>query len=373
MSTLFRTTKRNSIPRALALVASLGAIAAHAETVIPATDPAVTAGLSPYNWVVKDGMISSAGGGSSLALNFKGMTGVDLIVDTSALTMASSRYPVIAWSVNGGKRQVHQLAPGETHVPLTVSTLNPKLDLYLMGFSPFENRFNGDHPLNSVCITGFRVADNVAVSSGLPASPVWINLGDSILSGDGANGRAGQGKVAGDTWATIGDARASYGYLLAQHYGYIESRIAYGGDAWHGGLASIPSVPALIRQITSTVSRLQDGKLNPAPGVILINLGQNATTAPDSVADSLQQIRDVSAPTTKIIVMIPVSGKARQEVTAGFTDYQKRSNDKFAYLVDLGHITYSTVDGCHPTAAGHQAIYRGALRRLDSILHGQSR
>ncbi len=50
LSTLFRITRRNSIPRALALVASLGAIAAHAEIVIPATDPAVTAGLSPYNW-----------------------------------------------------------------------------------------------------------------------------------------------------------------------------------------------------------------------------------------------------------------------------------------------------------------------------------
>jgi hypothetical protein len=104
----------------------------------------------------------------------------------------------------------------------------------------------------------------------------------------------------------------------------------------------------------------------------VINLGQNRTTAPDLVIDSLQQIRSVSAPNTKIIVMIPVSGKARQEITAAFATYRQRNNDACVYLVDLGSITYSTADGCHPTAAGHQAIYRAALPHFDAILHGQS-
>ena len=51
-------------------------------TVIPVTNPNIIAGLSPYNWVSKDGHISLSVCGASLILKFRGTTQVALRVDT---------------------------------------------------------------------------------------------------------------------------------------------------------------------------------------------------------------------------------------------------------------------------------------------------
>jgi len=59
------------------------------------------------------------------------------------------------------------------------------IDLYIKGMSPFEDRWPGEVPPNSVKITGFSVqAGGSATSVSLP-DKVWLNIGDSIMSGDG--------------------------------------------------------------------------------------------------------------------------------------------------------------------------------------------
>ncbi len=337
--------------------------------VIPVTDAAVLKGLSPYNWVSKDDSISSAVNGASITLQFKGTRQVALRVATDHMTSkVPKRFPIIAWSVNGGALQTHQLVAKEESVLLASGVADPVIDLFVKGMSPFEDRYSGDVPGNAIRITGFVVdKGGSAMTAALPGK-VWLNIGDSIMSGDGAAYAQGQGRPPNDSWAASEDGRASYGYLLARHYGYRESRMAYGGYNWGGGMAHVPALSTLIDNITSTVSRLRGKTLSPIPDVVLINLGENGAPAAAAVKGALVKLRSRVNQATKIIVMIPVSGRARAEVTRAFNSYKNSSRDTSVYLVDLGWLTFATCDGQHPTTAGHQVIYKAALPVLDAIV-----
>jgi len=334
---------------------------------IPVSDINVVNGLSPLNWIVTGKYISSSSGGASLRIGFKNTHIVQLSVDTSVIKTPASRYPVLAWSVNDGPFQIHQLTPNEISVLLSFKETNPVIDIYLRGFSPFEDRYTGDVPGNVVKITGFLVEQGgQTVSTSLPEK-IWLNIGDSIMSGDAAACQNKQGRPADDNWALSNEARASYGYLLAQHYGYRETRIASGGYNWGGGLGGFPGLDILIDQRTSTISRLTGDKLSPTPNVVLINLGENGVPAEAPVTSALAKIRRRVLPNTKLIVIIPVSGKGRAAITYAVDSYRKTSDDTNIYLVDLNKITFATADGQHPTAAGHKTIYDAARHFFDSI------
>jgi len=84
---------------------------------IPVTDSRVLSGLSPYNWVCRDESLSSTVNGASLKLWFKGTRQVTLQVATDHMaTHVAKRFPIIAWSVNGGTLHTHQLAPKEASI-----------------------------------------------------------------------------------------------------------------------------------------------------------------------------------------------------------------------------------------------------------------
>jgi hypothetical protein len=343
-------------------------------TEIPISDPHVQSGLSPYNWVSKDGALITTVNGASLIVKFKGTSEVVLKVATDHIkAKAASRFPILAWSVNGGAPQTHQLAANESSVPLSSGIADPTIDLYVKGTSPFEGRFTGDVPENSVKITGFNVTGKGATVTLKLPDKVWLNLGDSIMSGDGAAYAKGQGRPPDDAWAASEDGRASYGYLLANHFGYREARIAYGGYNWGGGMAQVPALTTLIDQRTSTVSRLEGGFLSPIPDLVMINLGENGAPADASVIQALTKVRSRVKPMTKIIVMIPASGRGKGEISRAFNSYKTSSSDKNTFLIDLGPVAFDTCDGQHPTAAGHQAIYKTALPAFEAILTGKNK
>lgn len=331
-------------------------------------DPQFLAGFSPLNWIHTEGAIHSSVCGASFKFAFLNTKRVVLNIDTTRFKYpAASRLPILAWSVNGSPVQSHQITGGETMITLADSVLNPIIDFYIKGLSPFEDRFNGDIPLNSVTITGFTLAQKYRITTP-PAAPLWLNIGDSILSGDAAAYASEQGRPPDDQWAASDDARASYGYLLAKHYGYRESRLAFGGYAWAGGGGNNPQVADLIDQITSTTSRLKDEKLEPSPQVVLINLGENGASRQETVIAGLTKLRQRCADDTRIIVMIPVSGKARAEISSAVETYLQSSKDARTHLIDLGSVKFATADGQHPTAAGHEAIYQAALPHFDKFL-----
>jgi len=339
--------------------------------IISVSDSLVLEGLSPYNWVCKDGSISSAVNGAYLIVNFKGTRKVALQVDNKHMKFLSpDRFPIICWKVNDGKIHTHQLVAGEESVLLSSDVTDPVINIYINGMSPFESRFSGDLPSNAVKISGFVVDEGASVIKVKRSGKVWLTIGDSILSGDGASLKEGQGRPPNDLWASSDDARACYSYLLAQHYGYLESRIAYGGYNWGGGMANMPALSLLIDNVTSTVGRLKNGKLSPVPDIVFINLGENGTPEENDVLQALEKLRSRVSRLTKIIVTIPVSGRARNKLTRSFIKYKAAAADDQAYLIDLGRITFATADGQHPTAIGHKAIYKALLPEVDAIMRG---
>lgn len=337
--------------------------------IVHARDPQVLAGLSPLNWIRITNGLSTPVCGASFKLAFTNTKLVAINVDTSLLNYPSpNRFPIFAWSVNKGPFQTHQLKAGETSVTLSVSVANPVIDFYVKGLSPFEDRFHGDVPVNALTINSFSIEPGGKIIADPKPSPLWLNLGDSILSGDGAALTANQGRPANDLWAASDDARASYGYLLAHHFCYRESRLAFGGYAWAGGGGGNPQVADLIDQLTSTTFRLTGEKLLPCPDVVLINLGENGAPKAEHVIAALTKLRLRTSPATKIVVMIPVSGKARAEVSAAVNAYLQTSKDAQTHLIDLGTINFETCDGQHPTAIGHRTVFQSALPHFEKIL-----
>ena len=71
---------------------------------------------------------------------------------------------------------------------------------------------------------------------------------------------------------------------------------------------------------------------------------------------------------TRIIVMVPISGKARAEVSAAVQSYLQTSKDAHTHLLDLGPVRFDVADDAHPTAGGHQAIYQAALAQFDKLV-----
>jgi hypothetical protein len=159
---------------------------ATANLMIPADDAQVLAGISPLNWICTPHAIHTPVCGASVRLAFMETKRVVLNLDTSRMNFASpNRFPILAWSVNNGPLQTHQLAADETSLTLSESVANPVINLFIKGMSPFEDRFRGDVPNNAVTLTGFTVDPKCSIIAA-PAALLWRNLGDSILSGDAA-------------------------------------------------------------------------------------------------------------------------------------------------------------------------------------------
>ncbi len=326
---------------------------------IPATDARIRAALSHYNWAVRGDAIASSIGGASISVKFSGTRKVALRVDTSAFPgKAASTYPILAWQVNGGAVQTHQLAAGDSSLVLAEGVADPVIELFIKGMSPWEDRWTGDLPPNSVKITGFTVDDGAVAEAVPQPEKIWLNIGDSILAGDAAAYAEGQGRPKRDEWAASDDARASYGWLLARHFGHREARIAFGGYNWGGGLGKVPDLATVIEQRVTS----------PAPAVVLVNLGTNGKPTDEQVIAALRKLRQRCGAATKIFVMIPVSGAARAEVTRAFKTWQTATPDAHAHLIDLGKVTFATADKVHPTTAGHQAIFKAVLPEVERVL-----
>lgn len=360
--------------REIALVASACLLAmftwqVEAATVVPMTDAAVQGGLSPYNWVTTADAASTTVCGAFVRVGFTGTRNVALEVDTSRIDLPdASRFPILAWTINSGPENSHQLRAGETSITLCADVADPDIDLFVKGMCPWINRYEGDPPPNAVTITGFRIDDGGASVVAEQPAGIWLSIGDSITSGDAAAYAAAEGRPPKADWARSDDARASYAWLLAKHFGFRDARLAYGGYNWTGGLANVPTLVTLIDQKTSTTSRLAGDSLEPPPAIVSVNLGTNGRPAVEDVAASLMALRKRVGPRATMIVLVPFNGAARAEVTAGFAAYEQAVGDGRARLIDLGRFPFETADRVHPTAAGHRTIFEHLMPKISPIL-----
>lgn len=337
---------------------------------ISVADGAVRSGASPYNWMFHEGVMASTVCGASLTVQFQSTRRVAVRLGAEGMSekLPASRMPIVGWTVNGGELRTAQVERVGMELLLAEGVSNPKIDLFIRGMSPFEDRWNGDVPVNALRIQGFLVDDGASAVAVPQPNRVWWNIGDSIMSGDGAAYRAKQGRPHNDRWAESDDARASYGYLLATALGYRESRLAFGGYNWKGGLAKVAHLKTLIDRHSSGLVRFEGDAMEPRPDVVLINLGTNGVPLLEDVVDSLEKVRLRVGKSARVIVMVPLSGAARATVTEAVEAYRQSSADRGTHFLDLGKIEFETCDGVHPTAAGHKTVFELALPKLRALL-----
>lgn len=331
---------------------------------------AIRSGASPYNWIFHQGVMASSVCGASLKVQFQGTRRVAIRLGAEGMPehAPASRMPIVGWTVNGGELRTAQVERCGMELVLAEGVPDPKIDLFIRGMSPFEDRWNGDVPVNALRIKGFSVDDGARAVVLSQPDRVWWNIGDSIMSGDGAAYGAKQGRPHNDQWAESDDARASYGYLLATALGYRESRLAFGGYNWKGGLAKVAHLKTLIDRHSSGLVRFEGDVIQPRPDVVLINLGTNGVPQLEDVVDALEKVRLRVGKASRVVVMVPLSGAARARVTEAFEAYRKSSGDLETRLLDLGKIEFETCDGVHPTAAGHRAVFDLALPKMKALL-----
>jgi hypothetical protein len=133
-------------------------------------------------------------------------------------------------------------------------------------------------------------------------------------------------------------------------------------------MAADGHTPGLLQSalnLDSNHSRLVNGKLNPVPDDIFINMGENSGPADGDVEKVLKSLRRASSKQTNIFVLIPFSGRSRQSLSKGFTEYVKSAPlDKQCFLMDLGNSPYLpvgrptvfSVDGQHPLSSLHALL-----------------
>lgn len=355
---------------------------------IPVTDSNVRKGLSPYNWIVKDDMLVSSIAGASLTVKFKGTSHVTIKLDSPmAPRKVASKIPTLAWTVNGGELKTYQCGLDEKSVVLVDGVSDPVIDLYIKGMTISERRWDAGIPINSLQILGFTVDDGCVTEAVPMPEKVWLNIGDSMMTGDCTVPKPNGEKPEG--FPIAGDARVSYAYLLARHFGCRESRLATWDYNWTGGRAAMPPLTTLIDQHAGTISRLTDGVLSPAPAVVFINLGaicvwvrEKGVPPQEFVVEALQKVRSRAGKDAKIIVMLPFVGPESHDVIKrAFEEYQKAEHDGAAHLIDPGTLDYekcgkelqlgSTCDpkfGLVPSREGHRMIYEAVLPSVEAVV-----
>ncbi len=329
-------------------------------TEVSVTDPLI--GLSPYNWVKTAEYIQTPNPGAYLRLGFTG-TSVSVKFDVSPLAMLNvpaSQYPLVRYSIDNGPGTTVQLAAATLELSCGKSLKKSDHTLLLQYVSGYVF-LDFWTPTNVVRITSFMLDTDGTTNPLRSYGRNSLFLGDSITNGDDntANFKDGITNAVGTQDATIG-----YPSVVASATKSEYGVVAYGGASWDNTAADghTPGLMTFYSMIDQGHSRLPQGKLNPIPDDIYINMGENAGPTTDDVPKLLAALRAATSQQTNIFMIIPFSGRSRGSLSSGFTQYRsKNRSDKRIYMLDLGNNAYlsnngptlMSVDGQHPLAVLH--------------------
>ncbi|HVX56689.1 MAG TPA: hypothetical protein VHA37_03065, partial [Candidatus Saccharimonadales bacterium] len=217
-------------------------------------------------------------------------------------------------------------------------------------------------PVNVVRLTGFTVDGGSGLIAPFGAGAARprniLCFGDSITNADD-----NVATFSGGITNAVTTQDAEFGYVppIAAAMGAEYGVVAYGGASWDGGAADghTPGLMTFYSALDSTHSRLVDSKFSPVPSDIFINMGENNGPREGDVSGLLKSLRAASSPDTNIFVIVPFSGRRRNELTEGVAEYHKaNARDKHVFLLDTGNCPFLTdagptmlsVDGQHPLA-----------------------
>lgn len=322
------------------------------------SDPSIY--FSPGNWY-SDGsgsmQITNIHSSSTLAwsnmrgsyLKFRATVGasgaVGLTINTTTLSgLTPAGCPQIMWSINGGSLQSHTLVSGETALNLATGLSAGTYEIAVW-FRGVYITMDGDvaqnytTPNNRFQISAINLSTGGTISSTTIRPKIQLSFGDSITEGDLSNG--------GPRSATSQDATLVYPWFLAESLNAEVGVIGFYGQQWSWFNSSWPNY-------ANGFSRLIGGLLSPAPDYITVNYGENDGNpgpAASTVTATLAAVA-AAAPSAKIVLLIPFSGRALTNLSAATLPANGYRVNLARYEMQNGNTVWS-YDGQHPNQRGH--------------------
>lgn len=314
--------------------------------------------FSPYNWADSAGSKVAVNGGAYFKLGFTG-TSISVGLDVGSLVsggVASGWYPYLRYSVDNGALTDIQLTSASNALAVSgLSAGSHTIEVwYQAGFWENIGGTAPDRwttPVYCIKITGATLDAGAST-----VAPTWLSnsmiwFGDSISEGIRANNSTTQ-----PANQSAYDSAPAY---VAQALGCELGNVGFGGQNYAAGFNSIPAMSSAYTYVFAGQSRLTGGVLSPAPQYVCIWQGANGNPAQADVQTAITNMRTI-APAAWIVVIVPVGGVGRTNITAAVAAYQAATpSDTKVALVDLGSswgvglsslgsATKQAVDGLHP-------------------------
>lgn len=326
--------------------------------IVSVTDPCLQ--LSPYNWIRKTEYVQTPNPGAYLRLGFTG-TSIRVNLDNATFTnVPASRLPLIRYSIDNGPGITVQLKAGQQVLECANAMKDGAHTLQLSYVSGYVF-LDFWTPLNVIRVTGFTIDAKATTLEPTKLERNALFLGDSITNGNDntANFKDGITNEVDTQDATIG-----YPSVVAAATKSEYGVVAYGGASWDRTAAdgNTPGLMTFWDKIDKDHSRLVNGKFNPIPDDIYINMGENRPPSTDDVYDLIVALQRASDHRANLFLIVPFSGRARQPIFRAWTRAQQGTGlPSRVFLIDLGdnpHLQSQgknlfSVDGQHPLAALH--------------------
>lgn len=313
--------------------------------------------------------------GSYLKTSF---TGSNATLSFDIGSIKNGTRPKLRWSVDNRPFQVEILKPDDTRLVLAKELPAGKhsLILYLASSDANYDRWKG--PEQAIRIKGLFLDDGAKVESPQLSPKRVVFFGDSITESAwvlGNSNRIIAGKYV--DWVAHSDATQAWPRILAAALDAEYGACGSGGMSWlRSSHSGIPPLPESWSFHDANHSRLTNGRLNPAPDAVIVNMGTNDGEKDTSatVEKWLKSIRNAIPRETPIFVIVPFGQMNRTHLNRAVNE----AGDPHVHLIDLGvrwaeglkhYGTGTTVsfDGLHPNteASGlYAALLASAIRRI---------
>lgn len=319
--------------------------------------------FSPYNWV-KNGSnyVQTNTPGAYFKVRFSG-TSLKMNVDVSALTLASvasSLYPTISYSIDGGSWTRYQLAPTDIQISLATSlaAATHSIELYFVGGNWTTDRWTT--PTMALRISG------LVIDSGAATLAPNLRPGRAIIYGD--SHLEGYELLAVTTTVSNSDAQQSWGSLLGRALGCEYGIVGFAGQGYaQGGGGNVPALASAWNSYWNGQTRLSSGLFSPAPDYIISGHGTNDLIIPSSTVISLiSSWRAAGGANAKILICNPPGQTGNTAVSVGVT----AASDPKAYWIDQGEdLTSANVGGSYRNGNVHLSL-RGHVRYGSTLAVG---
>ncbi len=370
--------------RIIAILSALLAVATACAARVTVDDPGIQ--YSPYNWFRSGSQFAQTPNpGAYLKLGFTG-TSLSVDFDVSPFTKAnvlSAQYPVIRYSIDGGPATTVQMKPLTRTIECAKGLAAGSHSLLLQYVAGYVF-LDFWAPVNVVRVTGFSIDDGAKSAAPFgPNEPLKrhaLFLGDSITNGDDdiCTFTGGVTNAVDTQDATIGYPSVVAAATHAE-YGVV----AYGGASWGSNAADghTPGLMTFWNMIDQEHPRLVDGKFSPVPEDVYVNMGENRPPRREDVPKLLNSLMAATGPNTHIFIIVPFSGRAREQIKQGMTMYYEGIGRRIerVYLIDLGDNPYLpvgrptmfSVDGQHPLASLHAQLGAQIVAERARLLAGK--